>query len=132
MFDSKDYQTKIAAQIRSELRAAGKNMLIGAVGLITEAEQARDIVDIEEDDRSIGEEAEAAKSMTETSGGKQPMADAILVARQFMREPEWVLKVSPLLFRFDRAWECEEEVLIVCRLRGNLASMSPGRASSIG
>lgn len=44
MFDSKDYQTKIAAEIRKELRAAGKEMLVGAVGLITEAEQARDIV----------------------------------------------------------------------------------------
>lgn len=85
MFDSKDYQTKIAAQIRKELRAAGKSMFIGAVGLITEAEQARDIVDIEEGERSIGEEADAAKSMTEASGEKQPMADCILVARQFMR-----------------------------------------------
>ena len=44
MFNSKDYQTRIAAQIRRELKLAGKDMLIGAVGLITEAEQARDIV----------------------------------------------------------------------------------------
>jgi 2,4-dienoyl-CoA reductase-like NADH-dependent reductase (Old Yellow Enzyme family) len=93
MFDSKDYQTKIAAQIRQEIHAAGKPMLIGAVGLITEAEQARNIVELEEDDRSIGEEAEAAQNMTDASGGKVPMADCILVARQFMREPEWVLKV---------------------------------------
>ena len=94
MFDSKDYQTKIAAQIRKELRAAGKPMLIGAVGLITEPEQARDIVQTEEQDRDIGEEAEAAKQMTDSSGGQEPMADCILVARQFLREPEWVLKVS--------------------------------------
>lgn len=93
MFDSKDYQTRIAAQIRKDLQAEGKGMFVGAVGLITEAEQARDIVDIEEEDRSIGEEADAAKGMTDTTGGKVPMADAILVARQFMREPEWVLKV---------------------------------------
>ena len=93
MFDSKDYQTKIAAQIRKEVHAAGKPMLIGAVGLITEAEQARNIVELEEDDRSIGEEADAAQKMTDASGGKVPMADCILVARQFMREPEWVLKV---------------------------------------
>lgn len=45
MFRSSDYQTKIAAQIRKELRAAGSKMLIGAVGLITEAEQARGIVE---------------------------------------------------------------------------------------
>ena len=93
MFDSKDYQTKIAARIRNELKAAGKHMFVGAVGLITEAEQARDIVDTEEQDWSIGEEAAAAEKMTDAKSGKQPMADCILVARQFMREPEWVLKV---------------------------------------
>ena len=64
-------------------------MFVGAVGLITEAEQARDIVQNE----SLGEEADAAKRMTDASDGKEPMADLILVARQFMREPEWVLKV---------------------------------------
>lgn len=106
MFDSKDYQTKIAAQIRKELRQAGKSMLVGAVGLITEAEQARDIVDIEEEERSLGEEAEAARSMTETGGGKQPMADCILVARQFMREPEWVLKVRPKYSTIGYSREC--------------------------
>ncbi|KAK3704322.1 NADH-dependent flavin oxidoreductase [Vermiconidia calcicola] len=99
MFDSKDYQTKIAAQIRREVRAAGKPMLIGAVGLITEAEQARDIVAEAEGqdskhDGSTREEAEAAEKMTDAQGGKVPMADCILVARQFMREPEWVLKVA--------------------------------------
>jgi 2,4-dienoyl-CoA reductase-like NADH-dependent reductase (Old Yellow Enzyme family) len=111
MFDSKDYQTKIAARIRAELRKAGKPMLIGAVGLITEAEQARDIVSIEnevegqdsEHDGSIREEAEAAEKMTDAKGGKVPMADCILVARQFMREPEWVLKVAWKL-GIDVAW----------------------------
>ena len=93
MFDSKDYQIVIAKKIREEMRAAGKDIFIGAVGLITEAEQARDIVNVEELDRSIEEEAKMAQKMTEASGGKQPMADCILVARQFMREPEWVLKV---------------------------------------
>lgn len=106
MFDSKDYQTKIAAQIRSELRAAGKPMLVGAVGLITEAEQARGIVETEEDDRSIGEEADAAKQITDAIGGKTPQADCILVARQFMREPEWVLKVRKMtMFLVKRLFE---------------------------
>lgn len=111
MFDSKDYQTKIAAQIRRELRAANKPMLIGAVGLITEAEQARDIVssEIEADgqgsthDGSIKEEAQAAVKMTDAKGERVPMADCILVARQFMREPEWVLKVAWKL-GIDVAW----------------------------
>ncbi|KAK4618562.1 Putative NADPH dehydrogenase [Fulvia fulva] len=108
MFNSKDYQTKIAAQIRRELRAANKSLLIGAVGLITEAEQARDILEdregreVKED--SIKQEAEVAKAMTETSrDGNEPMADIILVARQFMREPEWVLKVAWRL-GVDIAW----------------------------
>ncbi|KAK5174464.1 NADH-dependent flavin oxidoreductase [Saxophila tyrrhenica] len=111
MFDSKDYQTKIAAQIRRELREAGKPMLIGAVGLITEAEQARDIVSTSAEaegqdskhDGSTGEEAAAAEKMTDAKGGKTPMADCILVARQFMREPEWVLKVGWKL-GVDLAW----------------------------
>ncbi|KAK5125376.1 hypothetical protein LTR85_000485 [Meristemomyces frigidus] len=102
MFESKDYQTRIAAQIRQELKLAGKGMLIGAVGLITEAEQARDIVaegvpDTKKcgEEAGIGEEAKVAVQMTEdANGSKEPMADAILVARQFMREPEWVLKVA--------------------------------------
>ncbi|EME40738.1 hypothetical protein DOTSEDRAFT_177908 [Dothistroma septosporum NZE10] len=101
MFNSKDYQTKIAAQIRRELRAAGKNLLIGAVGLITEAEQARDILEGSQD--NIKQEADTAKEMTETSQGREPMADVILVARQFMREPEWVLKVAWRL-GVDIAW----------------------------
>lgn len=101
MFRSKDYQTKIAGQIRAELKATQKHMLIGAVGLITEAEQARDILAGQED--SIKQEAQVAKDMTEPRKGKEPLADVILVARQFMREPEWVLKVAWRL-GVDVAW----------------------------
>jgi 2,4-dienoyl-CoA reductase-like NADH-dependent reductase (Old Yellow Enzyme family) len=107
MFSSKDYQTKIANQIRQTMRKSGSKLLVGAVGLITEAEQARDIVQdgaaspaSTSDDDSIGQEAAAAKEMTE---GKEPMADIILVARQFLREPEWVLKVAWKL-GVDVAW----------------------------
>ncbi|KAF2018872.1 NADH-dependent flavin oxidoreductase-like protein [Aaosphaeria arxii CBS 175.79] len=111
MFDSKDYQTRIAARIRSELKKDNLELLIGAVGLITEAEQARDIV--EEggaagslngiDNSEIENEARAALKMTEGKGGDAPQADVILVARQFMREPEWVLKVAWRL-GVDVAW----------------------------
>ncbi|KAI5363294.1 Putative NADH:flavin oxidoreductase/NADH oxidase, aldolase-type TIM barrel, NADPH dehydrogenase YqjM [Septoria linicola] len=100
MFNSKDYQIKIAARIRNEVKAANKEILIGAVGLITEAEQARDIV---ESSDSIKQEAQVAEEMTDASGSKEPMADLILVARQFMREPEWVLKVAWRL-GVDIAW----------------------------
>ncbi|TKA74417.1 hypothetical protein B0A55_06217 [Friedmanniomyces simplex] len=108
MFESKDYQTRIAGRIRRELRAAGKGMLVGAVGLITEAEQARGIVeavgeaegegregeDGSREEASLDQEAHAAVQMTDAQGGHEPMADVILVARQFLREPEWVLKVA--------------------------------------
>jgi 2,4-dienoyl-CoA reductase-like NADH-dependent reductase (Old Yellow Enzyme family) len=109
MFRSADYQTKIAAQIRKELRASGSQILIGAVGLITEAEQARGIVEGSvsgapgENESTIKGEAEAAKAITEVNGSGEPMADAVLVARQFMREPEWVLKVAHQL-GVDVAW----------------------------
>jgi 2,4-dienoyl-CoA reductase-like NADH-dependent reductase (Old Yellow Enzyme family) len=103
-------QVKIAGRIRKEV---GPKLLIGAVGLITEAEQARNIVAAgpggnvatggEAADKSIGEEAAAAVEMTEKKEGEEPMADAILVARQFMREPEWVLKVGWKL-GVDLAW----------------------------
>ncbi|CAK3923034.1 NADPH dehydrogenase [Lecanosticta acicola] len=101
MFDSKDYQTKIAGQIRKELKAAEKHMFIGAVGLITEAEQARDIIQDHND--SIKQEAETARQMTEPIHGQDPLADVILVARQFMREPEWVLRIAWRL-GVDIAW----------------------------
>jgi 2,4-dienoyl-CoA reductase-like NADH-dependent reductase (Old Yellow Enzyme family) len=107
MFNSNDYQTKIAARVRKELHAENLKLLIGAVGLITEAEQARDIVDqagvVKEEEESLTEEVDAAIKMTDAKAGKEPMADAILVARQFMREPEWVLKVAWKL-GVDVAW----------------------------
>ncbi|KAF2747413.1 NADH oxidase [Sporormia fimetaria CBS 119925] len=95
-FASKDYQTRMAAKIRAELKKDGLDMLIGAVGLITEAEQARDILEegAKSAEAEIEKEAKAALQMTEARDGKEPMADVILVARQFMREPEWVLRVA--------------------------------------
>ncbi|KIW88702.1 uncharacterized protein Z519_10748 [Cladophialophora bantiana CBS 173.52] len=92
MMSSSDYQSKIACQIRHTLKEANSKLLIGAVGLITQAVQARDIVD-DGSDKSIRDEAAIANDMTNTRD-KEPMADVILVARQFLREPEWVLKVA--------------------------------------
>lgn len=81
-----DFQVGIAGQIRASLRNAGVPLLLGAVGMITDAEQARDIVEV-----SAQEEAEQLKGVV---GGKEPKADVVLVARQFLREPEWVLRVA--------------------------------------
>jgi 2,4-dienoyl-CoA reductase-like NADH-dependent reductase (Old Yellow Enzyme family) len=89
-----NYQVGIAGQIRKAMKEEGLPLLLGAVGLITDAVQAKDIVE---------EEAEAAKHMVERHLEKEPIADAIFVARQFMREPEWVLRVAWKL-GVDVAW----------------------------
>ncbi|KAK9234430.1 putative NADH:flavin oxidoreductase/12-oxophytodienoate reductase [Lipomyces kononenkoae] len=96
--NTKDYHVRIAHRIRNAVHADNLKLLIGAAGLITEAEQARDIVEqsrtVAQFESGIHEEAEAAKEMTDAKDGKQPMADVVLVGRQFLREPEWVLKVA--------------------------------------
>lgn len=108
-FNSRDYQTRIASRIRTEVKKEGKTLLIGAVGLITEAQQAADIVEeggampARNADAEIEKEAQAAVGMTEPGDGDDPMADVILVARQFMREPEWVLRIAHQL-DVDVAW----------------------------
>ncbi|KZM18461.1 12-oxophytodienoate reductase [Ascochyta rabiei] len=112
-FDTKDYQTRIASRIREEVKKDGGKLFIGAVGLITEAEQARDIVEeggaalaARSSDPDIAQEARAAVRMTDShngANGNEPQADVILVARQFLREPEWVLRVAWQL-DVDVAW----------------------------
>jgi 2,4-dienoyl-CoA reductase-like NADH-dependent reductase (Old Yellow Enzyme family) len=96
--NTKDAHVEIAHRIRNAMHAANLTLLIGAVGMITEAEQARDIVEqagtIPQLENGIHEEAKAAKEMTDAKDDKQPKADVILIARQFLREPEWVLKVA--------------------------------------
>ncbi|KAH7385843.1 NADH-dependent flavin oxidoreductase-like protein [Pyrenochaeta sp. MPI-SDFR-AT-0127] len=109
MFDTKDYQIRIASRIRTELKKENLSLFIGAVGLITEAEQARDIVEEggaaipKNGDVEIAKEAQAAVTITQAKDGQEPLADVILVARQFMREPEWVLRVAWQL-GVDVAW----------------------------
>jgi len=73
VFDSGHEHPKFAARIRRELEQAGQNLVIGVVGLITAAEQARDIVD-------------ATK--------ETPSADLIFVGRAFLMDPAWVLHVA--------------------------------------
>ncbi|KAF7172133.1 hypothetical protein CNMCM5623_004387 [Aspergillus felis] len=78
------YQTDLAGQIRQAIRAAGASTLVGAVGLITDAEQASGLV-------QGADEATTAEAML---SGPEPKADAILMARQFLREPEWVFSTA--------------------------------------
>ncbi|KOS37367.1 hypothetical protein ACN38_g11842 [Penicillium nordicum] len=83
-----NYQIDLAGQIRQEIHAANHTTLVGAVGFITEAESARDIV------QGAEEEAQATEAML---SGPKPQADAVLMARQFLREPEWVLTAAKKL-----------------------------------
>ncbi|KAL2852492.1 hypothetical protein BJY01DRAFT_91593 [Aspergillus pseudoustus] len=84
-----DYQIKLAGQLRKEIRAAGATTLVGAVGLITQAEAASEIVQGADND-----EAHRAESML---AGAEPRADAVLMARQFLREPDWVMNAAKKL-----------------------------------
>lgn len=113
------YQVGIAGRIRASLQEAGiNNLLIGAVGLITAAQPAASIV--ESPITPPAETIEAAPSAEGTNGvdgvmlkkapltfetehGGSTQADIILVARQFLREPEWVLRVAHQL-GVDVSW----------------------------
>lgn len=64
------YQTDLAGQIRAAVRKQGLDLTIAAVGAITETEMAQSLVD---DDN-------------------EAHADLVVAARQFLRDPEWVLR----------------------------------------
>ncbi|VBB72434.1 Putative NADPH dehydrogenase [Podospora comata] len=76
------YQVDLASEIREHLRKEGKKMLIGAVGMIANAEMAKDVVESDGTVEVDGEHGTKAK------------ADLVLVARQYLREPEFVPKVA--------------------------------------
>ncbi|KAK4246876.1 NADH:flavin oxidoreductase/NADH oxidase [Corynascus novoguineensis] len=87
------FQVDMAAEIRSELRRAGKNMAIGAVGMISTAEMARSVVQA---DGTLSGQQDGTVEINGEHGTKAK-ADLVLVARQFLREPEFVLKTAALL-----------------------------------
>jgi 2,4-dienoyl-CoA reductase-like NADH-dependent reductase (Old Yellow Enzyme family) len=101
------YQVSIAGQIREALRRDGLDLLVGAVGLITEAEMARSIV---QDDGSNGSASKAVPGAChpgtieiEQESGEKTQADLLFVARQLLREPEFPLHVAFQL-GVDVAW----------------------------
>ncbi|KAI0387265.1 FMN-linked oxidoreductase [Hypomontagnella monticulosa] len=86
------YQVSLAGQIREALKKEGSNLLIGAVGMITNAEMAKSIV-------QDGKPAAQGDSVeiTEDETGKPAQADLVLMARQYLREPEFPLRVAQQL-----------------------------------
>jgi 2,4-dienoyl-CoA reductase-like NADH-dependent reductase (Old Yellow Enzyme family) len=88
----KYYQVSIAGKIREALKADGKNMYIGAVGMISEAQMARDIVQDDGEEHSHNGTVEINEEH-----GQKTQADIVLIARQFLREPEFVLRTAQKL-----------------------------------
>ena len=88
------YQVDMAGAIRDAVRAEGKTMLIGAVGLITTADMARSIV---QEDGTLAGGAPSETVEVDAEHGQKAKADLVLLARQFLREPEFVLRTAAKL-----------------------------------
>jgi 2,4-dienoyl-CoA reductase-like NADH-dependent reductase (Old Yellow Enzyme family) len=88
------YQVDLAGKIREALRKDGIDLLIGAVGLITNAEMARSIVQEGKEASATvtGAAAHDSDEVASEVAGPVTRADLVLVARQFLREPEFVLR----------------------------------------
>ncbi|KAH7026523.1 NADH:flavin oxidoreductase/NADH oxidase [Microdochium trichocladiopsis] len=88
------YQIDLAGKIRQAIKEAGLDLLIGAVGMITEAEMARSIV--QETGSGSGKPAEASNGTVEVEeeSGATTQADVVLIGRQLLREPEFPLRVA--------------------------------------
>lgn len=86
---TRDYQLNLTISIRESLQKTGTQLLLGAVGMITTAEQARDIVQ----ETALPDSKEA----NGTNAPGQSQADVVMIARQFLREPEFVLRCAKRL-----------------------------------
>ncbi|KAI1419267.1 NADPH dehydrogenase [Xylaria sp. FL1777] len=85
------YQVDLAGRIREELKNEGLSLLIGAVGMITNAEMARSIV---QEDKKEATGATTPDSVSIEDAGQVTRADVVIIARQFLREPEFPLRVA--------------------------------------
>ncbi|KAJ4156620.1 protein disulfide-isomerase precursor [Fusarium falciforme] len=83
------YQTDLAGSIRAAVRAEGLQLQIAAVGKITEAEMARSLV---EEGKTVECNGDGTVEVDGDHGVAQ--AELILAARQFLRDPQWVLNVA--------------------------------------
>ncbi|KAL2815739.1 NADH oxidase [Aspergillus granulosus] len=88
VFDGGDKHTAIARRIKQSLIAGDQNLLVGTVGMITEPGQARDLV------------------QSDQQG--EPGVDIISLGRQFLHEPNWVLKAAAEL-GVDVVWPAQIE-----------------------
>lgn len=86
------YQADLAGEIRAALAQQGKELAIGAVGMISTAEMARSIV--QADGKLAGGGGKNGTVEVDAEHGTKARADLVLIARQFLREPEFVLRVA--------------------------------------
>ena len=73
VFNDGNQQAEIAATIKAAVKASGKNLLISTVGEVTDAKQARDLLD-----QTL----------------ERPTADVMFVGRQVLKQPGWVLQAG--------------------------------------
>jgi 2,4-dienoyl-CoA reductase-like NADH-dependent reductase (Old Yellow Enzyme family) len=106
-----DFQINLASEIRRAVRADGLALHIAAVGRITEAEKARSIVQpVPASDAASSNKAGAGDGTIEVEmeGGLVAKADFVLAARQFLRDPQFVLKSAHEL-NVDVKWPNQYE-----------------------
>ncbi|KAI1386982.1 FMN-linked oxidoreductase [Hypoxylon trugodes] len=88
------YQINLAGAIREALiKAGGPRVLIGAVGLVTTAETARSIV---QEGKQLATGAAVNDDVTTApeESGTATHCDVVLVAREFLRDPNFVLRAA--------------------------------------
>ncbi|KAK1991550.1 NADH:flavin oxidoreductase/NADH oxidase [Colletotrichum falcatum] len=89
------YQVSLAGRIRAALEAEGKKLLIGAVGMISSGEMARSIVQAKKANGHADTNGQNGATLeVDEEHGQVTQADAVLVARQFLREPNFVYKIA--------------------------------------
>ncbi|KAI1817882.1 NADPH dehydrogenase [Poronia punctata] len=89
------YQVDLAGKIREALQKENIPLLIGAVGLIDNAEMARSIVqEGKSKTTATGPTAHDSVEVATEVAGTVTQADLVLAARQFLREPEFVLRAA--------------------------------------
>ncbi|KAI6785871.1 uncharacterized protein J7T54_006210 [Emericellopsis cladophorae] len=84
-----EYQVDLAGSIRRAVRGDGLDLQIAAVGKITEAEMARSIV---QEGKPVAQNGNGTVEVEGDHGVAQ--AEFVLAARQFLRDPRWVLNVA--------------------------------------
>lgn len=110
---SPNYQIDLAKTIRTTLQQEGIQLPVAAVGFITSPQIARDVVQIR-GPREGGELKQAQggglRDIADGSETDEPPADLVFVGRQFLREPEFVLRSAQEL-GVDVQWPFQYETI---------------------